>query len=75
VAEVPPGSPAQRAGLQPDDRIVAIDGKPVAGLSSQQVHQLLSGEVGSTVVLQIERAGRREELRVERAPYETRRLP
>jgi C-terminal processing protease CtpA/Prc len=69
VTEVPPG-PAKRAGLRAGDVILAIDGKPVAGLSSREVQRLLTGEVGTLVELEIEREGKRERLRVERAPYE-----
>jgi C-terminal processing protease CtpA/Prc len=71
VTEVPVSGPAARAGLRAGDVIIAIDGKPLAGLTSREVQRLLTGEVGSTVELEIERDGKRERLRVERAPYET----
>lgn len=71
VTEVPAAGPAARAGLRPGDVIIAIDGRPVAGLTSGEVQRLLTGEVGSSVELEIERDGKRERLRVERAPYET----
>jgi membrane-associated protease RseP (regulator of RpoE activity) len=71
VTEVPASGPSARAGLRAGDVILAIDGKPVAGLTSREVQRLLTGEVGSTVELEIERDGRRERVRVERAPYET----
>jgi C-terminal processing protease CtpA/Prc len=71
VTEVPASGPAARAGLRAGDVIVAIDGKPLQGLTSREVQRLLTGEVGSSVELEIEREGRRERLRLERAPYET----
>lgn len=70
VTEVPASGPAARAGLRPGDVIVAIDGKPLTGLTSREVQRLLTGEVGSSVELEIVRDGKRERLRVERAPYE-----
>jgi carboxyl-terminal processing protease len=69
VASVPADGPAQAAGLHDNDRLVAIDGVPVAGLSQEQVQKKLSGEVGSHVVLSVLRDGKPLEIRVERAPY------
>src|SRR4051812_40103965 len=51
VVEVPSEGPAYQAGLLPEDRLLSVDGKPVAGLSQAQVHDLLTGEVGSPVEL------------------------
>ncbi len=69
VISVPTESAAAKAGLAPEDRIVAIDGKPIAGLTDVQVHKRLQGEVGSVVTLQILRAETPLELRIERVPY------
>jgi carboxyl-terminal processing protease len=47
------GSPAAVAGISPKDEILAIDGKPVAGLDLNEVLSLIKGPKGSTVVLTI----------------------
>lgn len=47
-------SPAERGGLQPDDYIVAIDGKACRELSTDDAARLLRGTAGSTVVLTYE---------------------
>ena len=71
VVEVPADSPAARAGLQAGDRILQVDGKPLAGRSSQDVQKLLTGEVGSTASLEVLRDGERLALQVVREPYRT----
>lgn len=69
VVEVPDG-PARQAGLAPDDRIVAIDGHPVAGLGTEEVVERLRGPVGSEVLLDVQRGSERHEIVVRRTPYD-----
>ncbi len=42
ILSVYPGSPAQQAGLRPDDRITHLNGKPVSRLSEETVSGMLS---------------------------------
>jgi carboxyl-terminal processing protease len=69
VVNVPANGPAHTAGLHENDRVVAIDGVPVKGLSEDQVQKKLTGEVGSIAVLSVLRDGQPLEIRIERAPY------
>ncbi len=50
-----PDSPAQEAGLQSGDLLLAVDGEPVAGYDLDEIRVLLRGEVSSTVALTIYR--------------------
>lgn len=51
------GSPAAKAGLRSGDVITAIDGKPVKGSNANNASLGLRGKPGSTVRLNITRAG------------------
>jgi len=50
------GSPAGRAGLRYGDKIVEVDGVPMAGKTSLEVRDKIRGPRGSTVKLTLERA-------------------
>ncbi|MDB4886249.1 MAG: carboxyl-terminal protease [Gemmatimonadetes bacterium] len=57
-----PGTPAERAGIVTGDRIVEIDGKATAGLTSEEASKSLRGAAGSTVRVAVERPGLAEKL-------------
>ncbi|HEV8308859.1 MAG TPA: RIP metalloprotease RseP [Methylomirabilota bacterium] len=62
VGEVQPGMPAAEAGLQPRDRIVALDGRPVG--TWDELAETISKMPGRPVALTIERSGQRLETSV-----------
>jgi regulator of sigma E protease len=57
VASVTRDSAAQRAGLQPGDRLLAVDGTPSNGDGERVRTALRAGSEGQTVLLKIERNG------------------
>jgi carboxyl-terminal processing protease len=57
IAAVIPGGPAERAGLQIDDRIVAIEGEPTASMSHEDVVKRLRGPTDSHVDVTLMRKG------------------
>jgi carboxyl-terminal processing protease len=82
VVEVFPDTPAERAGLQPGDTIVGVDGQSATDLKLDEVIRLVRGTEGTPVVLRVQRAanGRVEDLTLVRAqvaaPFvSARRLP
>ncbi|MCP1494607.1 carboxyl-terminal processing protease [Peribacillus frigoritolerans] len=56
------GSPAEKAGVKPNDIILSVDGKSVEGLSSSEAVLKIRGEKGTKVDLSISRAGESEPL-------------
>jgi len=52
------GSPASRAGVQPKDVIVTIDGKATKGMSTEDAVKLIRGQAGTSVKLQLRRSGK-----------------
>lgn len=65
-------SPAFRAGILPEDRVVEIEGKSTQGKSVDDCIELLLGEPGTKVKLAIERKGSRIELELVRAAIKSR---
>ena len=51
------GTPAFRQGLQPNDRIIAVDGITTKDLRIMEVSEKIRGEKGTSVTLTIERQG------------------
>ncbi|WP_271396606.1 S41 family peptidase [Salinicoccus roseus] len=49
------GSPAEEAGIEPGDEIIAVDGESIEGWTTQEAVQLIRGEKGTDVVLTIVR--------------------
>jgi len=52
-----PDTPAERAGIETGDQIVAIDGKPTEGWNNDQAVRTLRGAAGSDVTLTVRRVG------------------
>jgi len=51
------GSPAMRAGVRADDRIVAVDGESTLGWSLNRAVDKITGKAGETVELTVRRTG------------------
>ncbi len=66
IAKVTQGAPAQEAGLQAEDRIVAVDGQSVLEQDSAALSALVRGESGTTVQITFLRGGEQLTVRVER---------
>jgi hypothetical protein len=66
VTLVSEGSPAERAGVQAGDQILAVDGVPVAGQDINAVVQRIRGPSGSAVLMSFRRGGQSFELTIRR---------
>ncbi|MFA9558955.1 S41 family peptidase [Evansella sp. AB-rgal1] len=58
-------SPAEKAGLRPNDQIMKVDGEDIEGLSLYEAVLQIRGEKGTTVTLTIQRPGVNELLDID----------
>ncbi|HEY8739019.1 MAG TPA: S41 family peptidase [Candidatus Dormibacteraeota bacterium] len=67
VTAITPGSPAEAAGLRPNDVVTQIDGQVAGGLSVNDAVQKIRGRVGTHVRLTVLRAGKTLDFDIVRA--------
>jgi len=67
-----PGSPAERGGVFPGERLLSIDGESTAGLHIYQAARLLAGEEGTNVTLEVvpKDGGPTRSVTVTRSPFD-----
>ncbi len=70
VLTVYKGSPADRGGLRPGDVITHVDGRSIAGESSEESTTRIKGPAGTSVRLTVRSKGEPRELKLERAQVE-----
>lgn len=66
VGMVHPQGPAYKAGLRHGDEVTSVDGISVKGKSHEQVADMIRGEAGTTVKMQVKDEKGMHELSVER---------
>ncbi|MBQ4480711.1 MAG: S41 family peptidase [Victivallales bacterium] len=59
------GTPAARAGVLPNDQIIAVDGESMDGKTTDEVVMLLRGEEGTTVSVTFHRPDLNEDISIE----------
>ena len=71
IQKVEPGSPAQEAGIQPGDVLVAVEGTDVSALTVEEIKSRVRGTAGTWVKLQLRRGEELLDLSVERREIQT----
>ncbi len=64
VVAVLPGSPAEKAGIEPTDIFESIEGRSTRDMSLPEIRNLLAGAPGSTINVEVVRARRAEPQKV-----------
>ena len=67
VVKVFKESPAQKAGMQPGDIILSVDGEQFAGTQSSEAAEKIRGEAGTSVTLTYSRGGVQADVTIVRA--------
>jgi serine protease Do len=70
VDRVMPGGPSEKAGMKPEDVIVAFNGKPIKD-GTDLVNHVAAAPLGSTVDLTVDRGGKKLDLKVSIVDRET----
>lgn len=70
ITSVSPRSPAERAGLKPNDAVVAVDGQPMR--SPDDLLEVIRSRPGTSFVMTVERDGKRLDLTVTPDPVKER---
>ncbi|MGD0968267.1 MAG: S41 family peptidase [Candidatus Aquilonibacter sp.] len=70
VSYVVPGTPADRAGLQPGDTIATIDGQSTKGFTTDAASKLLRGKPGTSVHLGLVRSSAPVDVSISRSEIE-----
>jgi len=55
ITSVDAGSPAAKAGVQPGDEIVAVEGQPLTASNGENANELLFGKIGDSLKITIQR--------------------
>ena len=71
VIGVTKNGPAEEAGIQVGDRIVAVAGKSIAGMALAEVRGMIQGEANTTVDITVDRAGTELTVNVKRRQIQT----
>lgn len=71
ILEVLSGSPAEKAGLKPGDRIIAVDDTSLTDGNAQEGSELIRGEEGTTVSLTVVRGEEQKTFTVERKRFQS----
>ena len=66
VDSVLKGSPAAKAGVKANDKLLKIDDKSVAGMSLTRIAHLLRGNMNSTVHVMVDRGGEKKSFEIQR---------
>jgi carboxyl-terminal processing protease len=62
-------TPADRAGLEPDDVVLAVDGDDITGWTVDEITAMVRGPAGSDVVLTVDRGGDVFDVTITRAAF------
>ncbi len=78
ISEIYEGAPADKAGLIPGDKLIKVNGKKVKGKTTSEVSEVLKGQPGTSLEIEIERINTdknltisvvREEVKIKSIPY------